>query len=427
MQVKLDELKVELQAMMSHWRPEWKDAVRKWSEKIVIIPSGPSSDVVILPTDSEGGHSLIELNRETLLPSFETVRDIAYPRFYHWHSRTHLGSVPINLVVDIYCHLFVEFGGKFLERKDRNTNNYSNVVQWLWLDDEHKRHRQMISQSLSSQTTDEANNIESIDGWFKLVLDEIVLGGNLRPEHYIEKVVNNLERHQVSRVIEYHFRSDARGEKIAEVAKRFSRLLRSREQGAVEIVVGLWSFPLLLKVDKVDKLNLFIIKHEDADNNNDCSLRAMKSFNLEDKKDQRHNWQNALRNSVFVDTLRDRGSDNNNGTDNGTEKPVSLTVTDVHFLLCLHIEANYDRQTSLTKVLNLDSNADADDKFPTAADNFFDFDPPHLTGLLAESILSRKLQGYALGMKEINEGKFAEVAPAALVTIVGSYYSVDVD
>lgn len=400
MQARLDEVKVELQVVMGHWRQEWKDAVNKWSDKITIYPSGPTFDVVKLPTDYLDGLILLEWDRETSLPSVKVVRYIGYASFYYWHSLVHLGNLPINLFVSIYLHLVVAFGGTFSKHE---TVNRSTTIQWFWLDDKHKRHRQIIEQSLSriSQPDDQIN-----DDWLRVVSDETASTDKLRPEHYAKEVVNNLVNHQVAKMIEHHFRSSQQAEKITKVAKRFSQLLVTPSQGAVKIVAG---------ADYIPLLNSFITK--DGDDADSYSLQVLKTFNLQDEKDLRHNWHTALQNSHFADSLRTSASAGDSNSEK--DKSVSLTVTDVHFLLCLHIDAYYDRQSSVKRILDVDA------KFPTAADNFFDFDPPHLTGTLAESILSRKLDNYAASMKEINEGEFAEVAPAALVKIVGGYYPVD--
>lgn len=218
MQARLDEVKVELQTMISHWRQEWKDAVNRWSEKIVVDSSEEDYDDLIFPIDNKNyNYCFIQWNQTSLASDPSAAEcNVQNAKSYYRDSREYLAAVPINLAVDIYRHLFVAFGGVFEEEEPFQS---SDDVQWLWLDKGHKRHRQAIRESLSPSGQLTNNSIE--DDWLMVVLDKIVLGGKLQLEHYIVAVVGRLVLHQVEKMIEYYFRSHSRGGKITQVAKRF--------------------------------------------------------------------------------------------------------------------------------------------------------------------------------------------------------------
>jgi hypothetical protein len=115
------------------------------------------------------------------------------------------------------------------------------------------------------------------------------------------------------------------------------------------------------------------------------------------------------------------------GSDSDSDKLVSLSAADVQFLVCLLIDAEHDQKETIALTSNTDP-TDSKSQFPTPEDDFSSFDPLRLRGLLAETVLSQKLSGYALGLEEIyakNAGKFASIAPTALTSIVASYYPVD--
>lgn len=237
-------------------------------------------------------------------------------------------------------------------------------------------------------------------------MQEIQLGGKLLGVHYSEQLVQDLRRHQVAKMIEYHFRH--RGKQIIEVAKNFERNLPFQGLHIIYVVVG--------------KVRIYLppIKGiptaSDGDSVNNISGRdSMKKFNLEDDAENtvmRHHWDELLKNPQFVINLSVNARAN--------KKSGLLTAADVQFIICCHIDGYYDSRESLEKINKIGSMA-----FPTEADDFSSFDPPHLRGVLAETVLSQKLAGYALGKEEIVKGAFAVITPLALVDIVSSYYPVD--
>lgn len=137
---KLDMAKVELRRMTSHWRQEWRDEIIKWSDQIKIkmfssITGGDKYETfgwVNCPTDSGHDYCLSTRNLETLLPRGESegysVLTIAHAVKYHEYcARKYLAKVPVNLVVDIFRHFVLAFGGEFLDDSEDVQNNTINA------------------------------------------------------------------------------------------------------------------------------------------------------------------------------------------------------------------------------------------------------------------------------------------------------------
>lgn len=369
MQARLDAAKIELQGMMTRscWRKEWKDAVTNWSENVIIVELGWGFGHAMFPDENGGCYLLVKYDRATLLPASDSpVHDVGSALHYHWRAYNFLRIVPINLVVDIYRHFVLAFGDTFSincrsSDSDRKSiysyNSGTTSRQSLWIDEENKRHHEIIHSSLSADAVDST----SCDRWEELYVREIQLGGKLLPIHYIEPLLSKLQSHQVKRMIEHHFNTE-----MIQTAQRFANLLYV-QQTAVCILIGevYWNL-----------VNTIGSKNRDS----------AKNFNLEDENDNRCNWLKILRSPGVNSILSDSKS--------GEEKFVSLTAADVRFIICCHIDADYDRKETLEKI---DKIKPLDASFPTDADDFSNFDPPHLRGVLAETVLSRKLAEYALG------------------------------
>lgn len=115
--------------------------------------------------------------------------------------------------------------------------------------------------------------------------------------------------------------------------------------------------------------------------------------------------------------------------DGDDENSPSLTAADVQFLLRLRLDSKYDREETIAKIEKIDqpNTTSPELQFPTHSDDFSNFDPPHLRGVLAETVLSKKLQSHTLGLEEIRGGHFATLAPTALVDIVTQYLPIDLN
>jgi hypothetical protein len=260
------------------------------------------------------------------------------------------------------------------------------------------------------------------------------------------------------KMIEYHFQfrytdstSSGTSTAIVKTAKAFfAALIYQPITGMVSISIGR-SYPYCL-VDSIlvpsakssaEYRNEYdYAKHSDPTNsgNNgddgDRSWRGLaKRFNLEDENNEhckRNLWRKMLQVKSFVPLLS--ASDSDSDSDSKTDKLVSLSAADVQFIIHLLIDAEHDLKETFEKIASLSEISETDpanltSQFPTADDDFSSFDPIRLRGVLAETVLSRKLLGYALGQEEIyakNAGSFASIAPAALTAIVSSYYPVNV-
>lgn len=415
MQSKLDATRESLKSMTAHWREEWRNAAIKWSEQIIIAPINgrpgemKCPDCVIFPTTfgttDQRGH-FFAYDPDTFIPSASTSSCHEVDVVLNWRNfspeKDGLLNVPVNLAVDIFRHFALAFGCNI----SINRGNSQHYHQMLHVGGENKRHHEVIQLSLN-------NFSDSSDGWQSVWAQGIQLGGKLLPAHYIEHVLHQLRLHQMTKMIEHYFyRSDKSGEKIIATAKHF--LLKSiyyrNASGMIEFINGLYN-PIITLVGAAN----FKTEQKDLISNHDTHKwsrwrKIAKSFSLEDENSEhcpRHTpsmWNAAMKNKNFVNCLGE------------------LTKSDVQFLLCLVIDAEYDYQDSLSKVTRLSTTSTG---FPTVADDFSNFDFPHLRGLFAETVLSRKLQSYALGKEEILSGDFAAMAPTALTRIVGDYYSID--
>lgn len=409
MQAQLDATKLELQSMMTHWRKEWRDQVIKWSDEVKSISTDEkASECIAFPTDSNYSY-LIHYAK------FSVHNVTTATTYWENHAPKKLGQVPINLAIDVVRHFVISFG-KVFSTESTKTNYYhweSDKIynQWLWIDEENKRHREIIHTVLdhsSTSTTSLSNDVSVVkvvsarasDGWVMIRKEEIQVGGKLLAVHYIKELAMRLTSHQVQRMIECHFcNSDRRSNEtseLVETAKRFEKLLYFKEGTGIYVVVDSNYLQLVGRVTSCD------------------SREMMKNFNLEQLNKEhctQHNWARMLQNPQFVSSL------------NG--KSVVLTAADVQFIIRSRIDAYYDAKELIEKISSGTGETELPAEFPTADDDFSDFDFPHLRGILAETVLSQKLAKHSLSMKEINEGQFATIAPTALVEIVSSYYPID--
>lgn len=430
---KLVAAKLELQKMMTRscWKDRWRHTATKWSEKIVIAADGANEGVyrIILPADGGGIYPLINCDRTTLLPracgmnqTYDFDLAISYISYF---GRLQLYGVPNNLAVDIFRHFVLAFGGKFLDgfaRKD-SLNAGDTYYQQLWVDEENKRHYQVIRDSLPQiGLFDLTNSTTTIDDrWMWVKTNGIQLGGKLQPVHYIEGLLEKRKSFQIDRMIEHYFHFD-KSDEIVKTAKNFQKLLIHHSRGEVLIVIDRISYLLVGAV-----ANISSVQNE---------RKAAKTFDFgnENCEGRRQEYWNYLQKIPFFTIIL------------GDDKTRKLTVEDVRFLVCCSIDAEYDYRETFDIVKSFSADAvtttTTDNSsslsslsslttsttpcFPSVDDDFSSFEFPLLRGLLAETTLSKKLASYAIGKEEISTGEFAKLAPSALTQIVDSYYSVDV-
>lgn len=386
MEVKLMEVKAGMLEMMTRscWRKEWQEAAAKWSEKVTIVIREKScSAYVTFPADSQDKYHLLECSTATLLPySCNPSYFLGDAINYYKKADKNLTVIPINLAIDIFRHFVLSFSGIF---SDWDVNSEC-LVQYLWIDDENKRHHEIIRQSLPKiyGHTVQTSSV-ALDRWLVVRGPRIQLGGKLRSTHYTQELLLKLRHYQTAQMIDYHFLK--RGDETIKTAQNFFSRLGENLTGEIDVSAGGRHFNLINSIKKCGNIN--------------TNRQMMKMFNLDDEKDPRHNWFQVSAYPSFAALLNER-----------------LSVADVRFLVCCFIDAKYDREESLQKI-----NAE---EFPNEEDDFSDFDPLRLRGTLAMTVLSRKLKGYAIGTEEIRTGAFAAKAPTELVDIVASYYPVDI-
>lgn len=431
MQAKLDEVKLELQKITAHWKKEWKEMLAKWSDKI-IVSSDSLREELLLPTDL--GEKYILAHKLTSESKFYCSKyDLEDAAFYRYSAYAHL-CIPINLALDVFRHLVLAFGGSFFTGRPTTKNpHYYNprhsYFHWLWVNEEDKRHHQVIRNSLQSTYANvpkelDDHNRDSGDRWELVQLQGIQLGGKLLSTHYIRAILKGLKEYQMTKMFEYHFRHfDEKGRETIAVCQRLFQMLsyrtnyRDTTTDTVELV-DLAGSRVLVHLPKPNS--------QGSDNGEQKAQKcerereAAKQFELNAK-----DWSQILEGSSKTDEFE------------------KLSLTDVHFVISCFIDMECDHKETLEKIEKIDKTVQPTQlpqsdstttantgaapafQFPTVDDDFSSFDPLHLRGLLAETVLSRKLKGYVLGREEIFTGGFAATAPTALTEIVADYYPVD--
>lgn len=416
MQARLDATKAEVQSVMtrSRWKEAWQQEITKWMEKIRVVAIDNFREGVLLPLDSKKNYYLSEAHTSATLSEFSTsTRNIEDAFRYHHLAANYLIFTPKNLIVDIFRHFVTSFGGKFLTNEQTTSqygqNNLSNYyspnysfVQWFYVGDEDKHHHEIIYKSLVSKLS-----YSKDDRWINVLATGIQLGGKLLPMHYVDRVLQKLRDHQTERMIELHFAqfNCALIKKVA-TAKQFCKLLYSPKIPGSSLVVQLGIGNAIYRFRPTNAAN-------SKNPTNSIPLSAREAAKTFDTSDENSDWTQALKNPAVSDLL--------------TYAPgESLSTADVRFIICCFIDAAYDYTESSTKIAAINTISTGSRKFPSDMDNFSNFDPPHLRGLLAETVLSKKLKGHALSMEETLTGEFAAIAPSALTEIVAQYLPVDI-
>lgn len=415
MQAKLDAAKESLLTMMTRscWRKEWRDQVIKWSGQVV-IESGGRWEYVRFPAEAHPQYDrgiFLKYDSVTLLPVASNRKEYKVGDAIHYRNFSSddygLTAVPINLAVDVYRHFAIALGITFSKEDDHTSHCY----QYLRIDEKDERRHKMIHSILRKFPSGNNESNALCDGWERLWIKKIQLGGKLLPIHYIEEVLQPLRVYQMGKMIEYHL--GEQGKEVITTAKCFVQFLTCKNAKDVRDV----------KYETVDTggVNFVVHAHDlpinlvtaSNSNNSDKVVSANRI-----QQELAKTWDAAMREEIFVEYLG------------------KLTILDVEFLVRLFIDAHHDYQDSLSKITQPITTASETSptsvsaivpRFPTAADDFSSFDPPHLRGTLAETVLSKKLSTYALGKEEILSGDFAAIAPSALVHIVVDYYPIDIN
>lgn len=391
---KIVQVRKELETITANWRKEWKDQVAEWSKDISIVTIGGAAKFLGLPI----------LFPQDVPISF--VRNFNNTIDYHSnYAAKYLSTVPLNLVALLYRHLVIAFGGNFSPTftysggEDVYYNHYLRVRNVP----DYKRHRQIIHQSCphlfvasdkckdDGKIVDDDAGFNGFDGWEFVTLRGLQLDDELKVSSYSEYVLQKLKVYQMFKMIDNYFLHCASSTELTEAAKKLSSCLISMTSSDTRTIVAAgYGFDWAL---------LEGVKSRELVKNLDFSVQDNTNC-----KDATSHWELAVKNPQFVEFLG------------------NLTVTDVNFIVSCFVHSECDAEDSAAAVKNI---VDGHASFPNADDDFTSFDPPHLRGLLAKTVLSRELAKYELGKEEIVSGTFAVIAPSALVRIVDSYYAVD--
>lgn len=386
---KIVQVREELGTITANWRKEWKDQVAEWSKDISIVTIGGAAKFLGLPTDF-GPKCFPVLFPQDAPISF--VRNFNDAIDYHSNYVTkYLSTVPLNLVILIYRHLVIAFGGNFSPTftysggEDVYYNHYLRVRNVP----DYKRHRRIIHQSCPHLfvTPDKCNDDEKFDGWEFVTLRGFQLDDELKVSSYSKYVLQKFKTYQMSKMIDNYFLHRTDSLELTQIAKKLSSCLISMTSSCTRTIVAPgYGFHLALLEGRKSRE---LVKNLD--------------FSIQDNancKDVTNNWNVAVTNPQFVNFLG------------------NLTIADVNFIVSCFVHSECDAEDSAAALKDVVS-------FPSADDDFTNFDSPHLRGLLSKTVLSRELAKYELGKEEIASGTFAAVAPSALVHIVDSYYAVD--
>lgn len=404
---KLIQAREELKTLMNNWRKEWRDVMTEWSEKIFILRfTNCSGEAAILPTDSGTNYHLASSYQPLGKGRERSLEDAI--NYYNHHANKYLSIVPLNLAILVYRHLVIAFGDIFLSSPSPyDPNFYYHHFLWAGRESGYERHRKLIHES----SLDSSNSLhpemtfgefkEEFDGWEKVAVLGFQMDDKLKASKYIKGVFQKLAAHQINKMIDYHFlnRETNSIDSAKKLVQRF------------ELVVGTPNICIVVAAG--DDFNFNILEGK-----NDREM--MKKFDFENAKNsEAKSWQLVVRCQPFAKLV------------------ANLTNADVHFILSCFIDAEYDIIDTINTIKEIEfaclttsiSTSDPQQaSFPGANDHFLNFDFPHLRGLLADGVLSRKLAAHATGLEAIHEtraGSFAAVAPAALVNIVAHYLPVN--
>lgn len=398
--MKLVAVRQELKTMTEHWRKEWREAVVKWSEMITVADYSDYSnnEIVKLPTDYGANYHLLPLWE---YQGDERNLDDAV-NYYSVHANKYLFVIPLNLMVVVYRHLVLAFGGKFLHTSG-NRLHFNHHTHYLWtgptnstIESSYKRHREVIHLAApnifaplngsigsvaSTVSTASIVSVDKFDGWEMVIVMGFLADDKLKSSYYIKGLLVKLQNHQMDRMVEYYFNARCgRDDELMKTAKTFLSQLVFNVSGVIVMDDNFVMHTLSGKDEVFDIESAVKIK--------------------------------------------------------GLSKIVgNLTTEDVSFIVTLLLDGERDKTEMQEKIKKIELTSstisvDTLDKvsFPGPDDHFTSFDFPYLRGVLAESILSRKLRGHTLSIEAIREvavGSFAAVAPSALVEIAAEYLPVN--
>lgn len=413
LKAKLSAVKSELQVKTGHWRNEWQQTLAKWIDEVYILSPG---DFIILPKDpyskrtffikaySDNNANDGNDGNSTGLSSADHIKDLDSALSYG-ESYGCLNSIPVNLKIPIFRYLVNAFNngnhGDGCFSTELSGSRYRDYFWFphFWLDDENKRHHELIRRLF--ETTSRTNaNTEPLDNWQSVppmrLLD--LSDEKMQVEYYIEPLLEKLKLHQVNRMIEHHFQFHWKRKEVMDAAKKFAEKLIAPPSMEYKLQIG-----LILPTEI-----FYLFKATPAEFAQ--GREAMKTLDPKGKR-----W-NGFDRTNLATPLNEFGYPN-------------LTTEDAHFIICCRIDAEYDARESREAIEKITSSnsAGVNDSFPTANDDFSNFDFPHLRGLLSQTFLSRKLQSHHLGLeaiRRVNTGSFAAIVPAALVNIVAEYLPV---
>lgn len=381
---KLIAARAELVTTTGHWRKEWREAILQWSDKITIVGISDLDQMVVLPTDSGGSYYFLVTRQDTMVRS---LGDAVHYRLST--ANNYLSAVPVNLASLVYRNFVVALGGKFSNRIDHKIMCEFNI-HYLWTDDNYKRHRKLIH-SLTPQLFSDFDNLNRFDGWEAVVIMGIRAEDKFKPSNYIGAVLAKLNTYQLDKMLSHYFQFQfhPRSDKTSE-------MVQSAKSIAVRMVVSI-NLSDGFRVSIFGGNFYFILFEGNGREStmDSSSLDGGNNWQL---------WQLAMANPDFVKMLG------------------NLSEMDVRFIISCLVDIEYDKLETMATIKKLEETGS---NFPGPDDDFNSFDYPLLRGPLAETVVSKKLQGCALSMEEITKGQFADIAPAALVNIVGSYYPID--
>lgn len=414
-------VKSELEIRTGHWRKEWQQALKKWIEKIYSYTL-TSDKLIVLPVDSYSKRTFFIQTCNSNSSNNDEIHNLSSALdYYENHARGYLDSIPVNLMMETFLYLVNAFNdndhcdrNNYFATDLANSTHFDIYYQYFWLDDEDKRHHELIRGSLAVDC-----KVKSTDNWQFVSALQVSWDEKLRPVHYIDEVLKKFKLHQVYRMIQHHFYT------------RNKEFVKVMEQFASHLSVH-WVERMFIGLDLPGEDAVIDLFRAPADSTDSADLvqerEVAKRFNFGE------NWAKALKNPNFVKLLTSPVQSETaklvSPVQSETAKLTELSELDVHFIICCQIDAEYDAKELTEKIEIMEKAALKDPtqkSFPTPMDHFYNFDFPHLRGLFSQTVLSRKLEAHALGLEEITKitaGSFAAIAPAALVTIVADYLPV---
>lgn len=437
---KLDLAKDQLKSKIQHWLVQWRTAAEKWIDQIQIIVRADNLDLKRVESGklriSIQFPSTIGLTFEFVLKGMQSKPNTGYKFIFVNNTTTYIDNklpvdlfvkyryvaeledIPVNLHGDLVFHLMAAFtnGGNAKANENYSYDTVGGSMRhqnWLFLEACHAFPGCFESVSKSE------------NGWVDLPSVTIEVGGLLVATKFYRKLlIDKLLEHQFSRLVHYNFHR--RGGGLLERARKFAN--------------SLYFYNLMpTPGDHLGSCTVGMLLHPTSGTS--VTARLILKFTLsqnvalDEKVDIKlilaTTATTAIETIIIKPTLQVQltgkimevtsyWAEANKQRPNIVNSMIDLAVSDIEWILSAFVQANL-----IGEVLKTIINA-PDSQFPTAMDSFDNFDPPHLRGILGQTVTSLRLSEHAENVECVRKQAMESTSsvPVAVVDIAESYLPV---